>query len=1433
MLRTNRFSCVIIGETTITVQCAEILLKKGHQVLGMISPSLSIKNWCSTHRIPYSKNLNEFFLTQGDEAFDFLFSIVNGEILSKDILKRPRYCAINYHNSPLPKYAGLYATTWAILNGEKQHAISWHVMAEQIDAGDILKQPFFPIEDNESALSLNLKCYEQAIQSFHQLVDELASQNTTPAQQDLSIRSYYGLKDKPTNFGFISWNQSAECIDRLCRALTFGNYTNQLEVPKVIINNEILVVKSHQLLDTISGKQPGTVVHKTNNGLQITTGSYDFLILELTDCTGNHYAIDRLQNPLNPANDWVLNSVGKEFLQELALHPAKKPKTERYWVNEWQACAQEKISFLSQLKPVEDIKYFTTINEEATEIPRTLLAKLERFSNDDGSLQTLLLTAVLVYLYRLNNYKTLSIGFNDGNSSRFYPFFAAYLPLSTPFKDEMTFNDALTVISDKRTKLATHSTFQNDIFIRYPELTNALDAVEVSITFAEPTERLALPTQSKLNVVLLNKGTRINFITNTSSQQQTDTTLFVNNLSKHFLTLLADVVNHPERQIFELNLIDSDEKNNLLATWNDTTRFYDIHKPLHAYFEEQVAKSPERIAAVFENSAITYNELNQKANQLAHYLRVNQVKPNQLIGIALNRSLEMVICILGILKSGAAYLPLDPNYPTERISFMLTDSQANLLIMDNTSRKKKPLGYKGTIIDIHEVLNENTLSNQNPLSLSQPSDLAYVIYTSGTTGQPKGVAIPHRAVCNHMVWMQNEYAFQLTDVFLQKTPFSFDASVWEFFIPLFIGATLVIAPNDAHASPAQMIRLIIDNKVSVLQLVPSMLKELVSKSDFAHCQSLKHVFCGGEALLPETIDCFFKQNRSCAALHNLYGPTEATIDATSKTCTPKDAHRTISQIGKPIMNTKLYVLDDKLQLVPVGITGELYIAGEGLARGYLNNPNFTKQKFIPNPFSTNKDDKLYKTGDLVKWNAEGIIEYHGRCDNQVKIRGFRIEINEIESHLEKISAIHQCIINPERNPDDSLSLSAYLVVENESQLSAAALRMELKTKMPDYMIPSRFFVVNEFYTTPSGKVNRKQLPPYRPLQTDKSYLAPQNDTEKALQAIWCAVLKIDAIGVSDDFFELGGNSLSAMNIIALIQDHFSIHLSLRTVFDYPTITTLAQAIDASQHKIPRQDSTSGKSTCIVPLNSGGENTPLFLVHPIGGSIFWYKLLGSYLEGQRPLYGIQDPGLDHNKFIFETLEEMASFYIESIQTIQPNGPYFIGGASFGSTVAIEIARQLEEQGETVHSILSLDGWALYPSLQNDKSNFQNLMSEQNSRLLETYIDNNVNHSNFLLELQWHRENMLMNYKMPVITSPLMLFKAKQLTELFQYDAPLNWWENYASLPIELHMVSGDHETMFSEPHIGKLAELLSQRLTVKNIEYHRSNQLPNDSLSDLL
>ena len=627
----------------------------------------------------------------------------------------------------------------------------------------------------------------------------------------------------------------------------------------------------------------------------------------------------------------------------------------------------------------------------------------------------------------------------------------------------------------------------------------------------------------------------------------------IERMAGHFQNLLSAIGSNPQLSVRELPLLSDAERHQLLVEWNDTAREYPSDKCIHQLFESQVEKTPLSVAVVFKNQQLTYYQLNQRANQLAHHLQSLGVGPEVLVGICVERSLEMVVGLLGILKAGGAYLPLDPNYPAERLSYMLADSAVEVLLTQKSLLESLP-EHQARVVCLDSdwrTIEQNSLEN---LEVGVCGDnLAYVIYTSGSTGKPKGAMISHQAIANHMFWMLQTFSLTKLDKVLQKTPFSFDASIWEFYAPLLVGAQLVIAKPGGHQDSDYLIEVINQQKITVLQLVPSLLRMLLETRGLAICQSLKRVFCGGEPLSVE-LYCRFKQ-QSQATLHNLYGPTEACIDTHFYTCQEGIRQKTIP-IGRPIVNTQTYILDHHLQPVPIGIAGELHIGGDGLARGYLNRPQLTQEKFIPNPFSNSQSERLYKTGDLARYLSDGNIEFLGRLDNQVKIRGFRIELGEIESILNTHPQIQQAVVTAREDIPGNKRLVVYVVTSDES-LSSNKLREFLKPKLPEYMVPSAFVTLDTFPLTPNGKIDRKALPaPDGEITREHEYVAPRTPREEIIANIFASVLGVQAIGIHDNFFELGGHSLLATQLISRLREAFELEIPLRIVFESPTVAQL-------------------------------------------------------------------------------------------------------------------------------------------------------------------------------------------------------------------------------------------------------------------------------------
>ncbi|WP_138497554.1 amino acid adenylation domain-containing protein [Nostoc sp. PA-18-2419] len=609
---------------------------------------------------------------------------------------------------------------------------------------------------------------------------------------------------------------------------------------------------------------------------------------------------------------------------------------------------------------------------------------------------------------------------------------------------------------------------------------------------------------------------------------------------------------------------------------------------IHQMFEMQVDRSPQAIAVVFEDIQLTYQQLNQQANQLAYYLRTLGVGPEVLVGICLERSLEMIVGLLGILKAGGAYVPLDPSYPKERLAFILEDTQTPVLLTQEKLIKNLPL-HQAQIICLDLFLEENAENNQdNPVNQTTLDNLIYVIYTSGSTGQPKGVTIPHSGICNQLYWRQTTFGLTQTDKVLLTISFSFDPSVWQIFWPLCFGGQLIMARPGGHQDAAYLVKVITEQQITVLALVPSILRVLLEEKGIENCQFLRHVTCGGEALPGELIQRFFAQLNLDNVLHNCYGPTEASIDTTFWTC-QRETNYIIAPIGHPIANALVYILDENLQPVLVGESGELYIGGIGLARGYLNRPELTKQKFIPNPFnfllgntgedlescknieSENKfqnlkSARLYKTGDLARYNSDGNIEFLGRIDHQVKIRGFRIELGEIEAVLSQHPALTQTLVIVREDVPGDKGLVAYIVASSEQIPTQVELRQFLQGRLPEYMIPSYFVLLDTLPLNPNGKIDRRALPApdISDLDLSTNFVLPQNPTEKVLANIWAKVLRLEQIGIHNNFFELGGHSLLATQVMSRVRQAFGIEIPLQLLFENPTIANLAQALAQNQ-----------------------------------------------------------------------------------------------------------------------------------------------------------------------------------------------------------------------------------------------------------------------------
>ena len=763
----------------------------------------------------------------------------------------------------------------------------------------------------------------------------------------------------------------------------------------------------------------------------------------------------------------------------------------------------------------------------------------------------------------------------------------------------------------------------------------------------------------------------------------------------HLQTLLQAIAKRPQQLLRDLPLLTPTERHELLVEWNRTEYDYPRDSCVHELFEAQVEQTPNAVAVVFEDRHLTYRELNNRSNHVAHYLRKLGVGPGVLVGLCMDQSLERIVGLFGVLKAGGAYVPIDPAYPATRLAFMLNDANAPVVLTQrNLIQTLPPLqATKFICLDSPEwAISEGNAGN--PDRTGTNADLVYVIYTSGSTGNPKGVMIPHRAIVNVMSWMQSAFPSDERDCVLHHTSFSFDPSVLEILTPLLVGGRLVLARPNGHQDPGYLVRTIVRCQVTVLHLVPSTLRMLLETPDLNACHSLRNVFCGGEVLTEDLTRRFFEVLN--AELHHVYGPTEVAITSVFYSI-PRDRFNEIIPIGRPVANTQAYVLDGHRRPVPIGVPGELYLGGVQVGRGYYNRPELTEERFIADPFNNTSGARLYKTGDLVRHLPNGTIQFLDRMDHQVKIRGHRIELGEIETVMRLHPALQEGVVVVRENAPGDKRLVAYVRPESSSPTLLSELRIVLKERLPAYMVPSTFVFLDAFPVTPNGKLDREALPPpeTRSSESEESELSvpPRTATEEVLAGIWCEFLKLKQVSVHDNFFELGGHSLMVAQMINGINRAFGVSLGVPELFHNPTVEKLARVI-VTQRPMSR------RAPRAFQLQQGKGERPVYFIYAGPNEFRLAQLMGE----RYPTFGIEVPwplawrdALANNQTsAFPSMEQLVAPYVAVLSSHTRSSSCLLAGHSFAGLIAFEVAHQLQKQGGSVDLVILFDTWAKYPT-----------------------------------------------------------------------------------------------------------------------------------------
>jgi amino acid adenylation domain-containing protein len=1044
-------------------------------------------------------------------------------------------------------------------------------------------------------------------------------------------------------------------------------------------------------------------------------------------------------------------------------------------------------------------------------LPEELSSALRQLANAEGS--TLAGTALACFATLLHRYSSQNgfiVGALTGTAEN-------YLPLRITLDGDPEFRKVLGQVGSALKRVSAYAVVATDDFwhtFHVPGASNQLFNVAFSINSEDAGQRAKNDCDLTLQLDDLGGPIEGSVVYNSEAFDAST----IARMAGHFITLVQGIVANHDQKISLLPMLTAEEHQQL-AEWNRTEVEYPRDLCMHELVETQVAATPNATAVEHSGQKLTYRELNERANQLARFLRKRGVGLESRVGICLRRSLELPVALLAVLKAGAACVPLDPAYPKERLSYMLEDSETPL-VLSQPGLLSEVTDFNAQVVNLDPDWKAFAgESRENVRSSVEAENLAYLIYTSGSTGKPRGVLLPHAGLVNHNVAASKLFGLTRADRMAQFASISFDIAIEEIFPTWISGGALVVREENASLAVGDFLRWVDENRVTALDLPTAYWHELVrelAESDLRLPKTLRLVIVGGEKAQSGALATWRKIAGSRVRWVNTYGPTETSVIVTSYEPKESEELPSVLPIGRPIANTKIHILNKSLQPQPVALAGDLYVSGPGLARGYLNRPEITAEKFVRDPFSADAGARMYKTGDLAKYLPNGDIEFAGRTDDQVKIRGYRVELEEIEAVLGSHNGVHEVVVIARENSSGEKNLVAYLVPSREQVPTASELRTYLKQKLPAYMVPAAVVLLETMPKTPNGKVDKRALP--APKAADfaatQEYVAPANELERKLASLWEIVLEKKPVGVRDNFFELGGHSLLAARLMHRIEQQLGQRLPLAALLQAPTIEQLARAMSGGE----QQDAWSS----LVPLQPQGSRPPFFCVHGVGGNVLGFRDLVRHLADDQPFYALQPQGLDGKRACLTSVQEMAARYINEIRKVQPAGPYHIGGYSFGGLVAYEMAQMLEAEGEQVALLALLDS---YPGkIETRGEQIKSLMGLPLKQRLGFVFKK----GSFVLMTMRKRIELRFlpqalrnvrqacskaagDYEVQPYNGRVTLFRVREKSVDSLNDPYAIWWR-MAARGVELREISGDHLSLLKEPQVRLLAQELTDALS---------------------
>jgi len=1264
-------SCVLIGSTNLLIECYEIAKGRNWDIAAVITNDIPVSNYFVSHDVTVVPNIESIILSSAKRRFDYLFSIVNERILTREILSIPEKGAINYHDSCLPEGAGVYATTWAIMNKQKTHGITWHWMDEGIDTGDILEQKVLDIAETDTSFVLNVKCFAAAIESFKILLDNIEKNRLHPKKQDLNKRTYYPFTKRPQNSGFIDFRTEESVWEPILRALYFGKNDNYFCTPKVYLKGHIYVVNAYNWSNDTVPLEPGQIKIIDNAILRVQCTKRILNIRKLTTLLGEVVPVMDLIKHHGLKDGDRFDYPDLTFLDSLFHYTKTAISAEKYWTNRFSHL--DLVDF-----PMQNVLHYEsdTINKPSYSFPiNDEIFLLCTNSNNNGFLSNC--TALLfLYISRLLNRYNYDIWFQSNSlGSVFASYYSEIVPMHVSLNKKGTCRDMLNECSDAIHSVYKKPSFSLDIFqrIRYLKETDQKELfrrIPFLIEWQNDSSCERDDDRVDWKLVLSEKKKTIDLICSKNGVNQ----VLGENFFLHFAVFIRNLLHSAQPTLDTIKILSDEELHNKVFEYNKGKVPYPKSKGVHELINEWILKTPAEVALVCEGRQLTYGNLGEKANRISRCLHSKKVTPEDLIGVMMKRSENVIISYLAIWNMGCAYVPLDPELPAARIQYMVDNARVKLIIKDDDIADE----FNVESLNFNHAL--SSLAADQPLLLPENKPgLAYVKYTSGSTGLPKGVMISHENIVVFLYSYREVVGVKNKRTGTCVAPLSFDTSVDEIYSCICFGGTAHIMMKQQVLDLNYFSNYLTESKINVSYIIPEFLegvgKSLQNQSEIY----LQTILTGLHAKKNRAFENFFGLHSEIRVL-NAYGPTEVTYGSSAYRVRGTEPRDEYTPIGKPFPNYQTYVVDSEMQILPDFVAGELLIAGPALSSGYINNPETTREKFVD--FSIGDSiTRVYKTGDRVCYLSSGDVAFMGRNDDQVKISGYRIELGEIEEALLKMSNISQSLVLTKNIGTLGYRIVAYIVLKNRSEADMQRVEYELKSRLPLYMVPSFFVPLDKIPQFPNGKINFHALPePKRNQEKPENKIIPVNETEKKLKRIFEHHLGVGEIGVHDHFFDIGGDSLAAVHIMQEIENQFQRHIPISLLYQFPTVKRIAHEI--------MYKTFEGRRDSLIGIHENGDLSPLFFVHSLGGSVLMYHEIIQQLDKQHPVFGIQS-SYDHTLDLSgNTIKTIAKGYVEEIVKIAQSRTVYIAGFSFGGVMAFEIACWLQKMGHP-HKLIILD------------------------------------------------------------------------------------------------------------------------------------------------